>query len=87
MICNKDNKLISCTLFLDLSKVFNCVDHNILIEKLLYYGVRGTPLKCLASYLDNKVLCTKRADTKSFLSATCGVTKDLLLGLYYFLHI
>jgi len=56
MICNKENKLITCTLFLDLSKVFGCVDHNnILLEKLFYYGVRGTPLKLLASQLDNRV--------------------------------
>jgi len=33
MICNKDKKLIICTLFLCLSKAFGCADDNILIEK------------------------------------------------------
>jgi len=50
MICNKDSNLITSTLFLDLNKAFDCVDHNILLEKLFYCGVRGTPLKLFASY-------------------------------------
>jgi len=74
MICNKDNKLITCTLFLNLSKTFDCVDHKIFLEKLFYYGVKGTPLKLLASYLDNWFQCTKIGDPKSpFLNVTCGV--------------
>jgi len=43
MISKKDNKLITCTLFLNLSKAFDCVDHKILLENVFYYGVKGTP--------------------------------------------
>jgi len=81
MICNKDNKLITCTLFLDLSKAFDCVDHKVLLEKLFFYGVKGTPLKLLASYLDTRFRCTKIGDTKSsFLNVTCGVPQESVFG-------
>ena len=39
---NMDNGKISITIYLDLSKAFDTLNHNILIEKLNYYGIRGT---------------------------------------------
>ena len=86
MICNKDNTLITCTLFLDLTKAFDCVDHKILLEKFFYYGVKGTPLKLLASFLDSRFQCTKIGDTKSsFLNLTCGVPQGSVVGPLLFL--
>ena len=37
--------------FTDLSKAFNCIDHNLLITKLSWYGVTPKSLKLILSYL------------------------------------
>ena len=48
---------------------------------MFYYGVKGTPLELLASYLDNRFQCTKIGDTKSpFLNVTCGVPQGSVVG-------
>ena len=46
-----DNKQFSLGIFIDLSKAFDTLDHDILVSKLNYYGVRGTANKWFYSYL------------------------------------
>jgi len=36
-----DNNQFSVAVFVDLFKAFDTLDHNILLNKLNYYGIRG----------------------------------------------
>jgi len=42
------------SIFCDLKKAFNSVNHDLLLSKLPYYGVRGKSKLLLGSYLQNR---------------------------------
>ena len=48
---NADNRKLNMTVFLDLKKAFDTVDHKILIDKLFKYGIKGKEREWFKSYL------------------------------------
>ena len=54
-----DNSKIFGALLTDLSKAFDCLDHELLIAKLNAYGFSLTALKLVHNYLSNRKQPTK----------------------------
>ena len=55
----REDGLQSASIFLDLSKAFNTLDHVVLLSKLERNGIRGTVLDWFRSYLSGHSLRTK----------------------------
>jgi len=67
--------------YLDLQKAFDTVNHDISIDKLSTYGMRGTTLSWFKNYLSNRKQFAVLADAKSdILNITCGVPQGCILG-------
>ena len=52
-------------IYIDLSKAFDTIDHNILLCKLKYYGLHGAALDLCRNYLVNRKQYVEIANIKS----------------------
>lgn len=81
-----DNSQNPIAVFIDLSKAFDTINHEILIKKLDYYGIRNKSLSLLKSYLSNRKQYVEINDTKSsFANIKTGVPQGSILGPLLFI--
>ena len=74
-------------IFIDLPKLFDAVDHEILISQLEYYGIKGKTLNWLESYLNERMqsISYSNVGKTSLCSIIFGVPQGSILGPLLFL--
>jgi hypothetical protein len=74
------------TVFLDLSKAFDTLDHRILLKKLKHYGIRDIELKWFENYLGGRQQYVKYNNvTSPYVGIKTGVPQGSVLGPLLFL--
>jgi len=78
-------------IFCDLQKAFDCVNHEILLDKMKLYGISGIPNKLVKSYLESRYQRVSVYNNKphnlssSWIHVKHGVPQGLILGSLLFL--
>ena len=81
-----DKGLINGVVFLDLKKAFDTVDHDILIKKLEFYGIKNNTLRWFISYLSHrKQVCKVGMSVSNSENIKTGVPQGSNLGPLLFL--
>ena len=76
-------------IFLDLSKAFDTLNHEILLSKLEACGITGTAHQWISNYFRNRIQFVQIGNSKSdALKQICGVPQGSILGpLFFILYI
>ena len=83
---NMDKGRFTATIFIDLKKAFDTVDHDILLQKIEKYGVIDLEHIWFSSYLKNRQqLCRVNGVASNMGEINCGVPQGSCLGLILFL--
>ena len=83
---NALNNKVTLGLFIDPFKAFDTSNHEIFLDKLEHYGVRGITLQWFKSYLScRKQFVQYNGYNYSLFDSTCGVPQGSTLGPLLFL--
>ena len=76
------SKDITMAVFLDLSKAFDTINHDVLLYKLFHYGIRGISNKWFSSYLSNHKQYIEMNECKSPLIPQGSILGPVLFLIY-----
>ena len=77
---------IPITIYLDLSKAFDSLNHTILLDKLKFYGIQGSSLNLIENYLKNRKQCVEIYNIgPAFTNILTGVPQGTILGPLLFI--
>ena len=92
IIKGKQDGMYTLAVFLDLSKAFDSLEHDVLLKKLYKYGIRGIALKWFKSYLTDRTMRVKcnvassgKTEYSTYLNITYGTPQGSCLGPLIFL--
>ena len=72
-------------IYLDLSKAFDTLNFNILLNKLQYYGINGISLSLIKNYLTNRFQYVQFENSESdLLEIKTGIPQGSILGPLFF---
>ena len=71
--------------FLDLTKAFDSVNHNILLLKLEHYGIRGSVNQLIKLFFSSKQFVSIKGAKSKLLQNNYGVPQGSILGSLLFL--
>ena len=72
-------------IYCNLSKAFDCLNFDIFMAKMEYYGVSGTPLALIKSYLTNRYKYVHFESCKTdLLEIKTGIPQGSILGPLFF---
>ena len=92
IIKGKQDGMYTLAVFLDLSKAFDSLEHDVLLKKLYKYGIRGIALKWFKSYLTDRTMRVKcnvassgKTEYSTYMNITYGTPQGSCLGPLIFL--